>query len=56
MLFLDWRYRWDRAWCLGYEFSQNYLQVEYLEEMPDNLKSLQRQALNLLTHILSRNS
>ena len=51
MLFLDWRYRWDRAWYLGYEFPQNYLQVEYLDEMPDNLKRLQRQALDLLTHI-----
>lgn len=51
MLFLDWRYRLDRAWCLGHEFPQDYLQVEYLAEMPDNLKRLQRQAVDLLTHI-----
>ena len=51
LLFLDWRYRLDRAWYLGYEFPQNYLQVEYLDEMPDNLERLQRQALDLLTHI-----
>ena len=51
LLFLDWRYRLDRAWYLGYEFPQNYLQVEYLDEMPDNLERLQRQALELLTHI-----
>ena len=51
MSFLDWKYRLDRAWYLGYEFLQNYLQVEYLDEIPDNLKRLQRQALDLLTHI-----
>ena len=51
LLFLDWRYRLDRAWYLGYEYPQNYLQVEYLDEMPDNLERLQRQALDLLTHI-----
>lgn len=41
----------DKAWYLGYEFPQNYLQVEYLDVMPDNLERLQRQALELLTHI-----
>lgn len=51
LLFLDWRYRLDRAWYLGYEYPQNYLQVEYLDEMPNNLERLQRQALDLLTHI-----
>ena len=51
LLFLDWKYHLDRAWYLSYEFPQNYLQVEYLDEMPDNLKRLQRQALDLLTHI-----
>ena len=30
--------RLDRAWYLGYEYPQNYLQVEYLDEMPDNLE------------------
>ena len=28
LLFLDWKYRLDKAWYLGYEFPQNYLQVE----------------------------
>ena len=51
LLFLDWRYRLDRAWYLGYEFPQNYLQVEYLDEMPDRLLALQQQALDLLTQI-----
>ena len=51
LLFLDWRYRLDRAWYLGYEFPQNYLQVEYLDERPDYLERLQRQALDLLTYI-----
>ena len=51
LLFLDWKYRLDRAWYLGYEFPQNYLQVEYLDEMPDRLLTLQRQALDLLTQI-----
>ena len=51
LLFLDWKYRLDRAWYLSYEFPQNYLQVEYLDEMPDNLERLQRQASDLLTHI-----
>ncbi len=41
----------DKAWYLGYEFPQNYLQVEHLDVMPDNLERLQRQALELLTHI-----
>lgn len=50
LLFLDWKYRLDRAWYLGYEFPQNYLQVEYLDEMPGKLEQLQRQALDLLTH------
>ena len=56
LLFLDWRYRLDRAWYLGYEFPQNYLQVEYLDEMPDNLERLQQQALDLLTHIWVKNT
>lgn len=51
LLFLDWKYRLDRAWYLGYEFPQNYLQVQYLDEMPDNLERLQRQTLDLLAHI-----
>ena len=51
LLFLDWKYRLDKAWYLGYEFPQNYLQVEHLDVMPDNLERLQRQALELLTHI-----
>ena len=41
----------DRAWYLGDEFPQNYLQVEYLGEMPANLERPQRQALDLLIHI-----
>lgn len=49
--FLDWKYRLDRARYLGYESPQNYLQAEYLNEMPDILKRLQRQALDLLTYI-----
>ena len=51
LLFLDWRYRLDRAWYLGYEFPQNYLQVEYLDEMPGKLAILQQQSSELLTHI-----
>ena len=51
LLRLDWKFRLDRAWYMGYEFPQNFLQVEYLDEMPDNLERLQQQALDLLTHI-----
>lgn len=51
LLRLNWRYRLDRAWYMGYEFPQNLLQVEYLDEMPDRLAILQRQALDLLNQI-----
>ncbi len=51
LLRLDWKLRLDRAWYMGYEFPQNFLQVEYLDEMPDRLLTLQRQALDLLTQI-----
>ena len=51
LLRLDWKFRLDRAWYMGYEFPQNFLQVEYLDEMPDRLLTLQRQALDLLTQI-----
>ena len=51
LLRLDWKFRLDRAWYMGYEFPQNFLQVEYLDEMPDKLLVLQRQALDLLTQI-----
>ena len=34
---------------MSYEFPQNFLQVEYLDEMPDKLLTLQRQVLELLT-------
>ena len=51
LLRLDWKYRLDRAWYTGYEFPQNFLQVEYLDEMPDKIQTLQRQALDLLTQI-----
>ena len=51
LLRLDWKYRLDRAWYMGYEFPQNFLQVEYLNEMPDKILTLQRQALDLLTQI-----
>lgn len=51
LLRLDWKFRLDRAWYMGYEFPQNFLQVEYLEEMPDKLLTLQQQALELLTQI-----
>lgn len=43
--------RLDRAWYLSYEFPQNFLQVEYLDEMPDRIQALQRQALELLTQV-----
>ena len=36
---------------MSYEFPQNFLQVEYLDEMPDKLLTLQRQVLELLTEI-----
>ena len=51
LLRLDWKFRLDRAWYMGYEFPQNFLQVEYLDEMPDRLLALQQQALDLLTQI-----
>lgn len=51
LLHLDWKFRLDRARYMGYEFPQNFLQVEYLDEMPDRLLTLQRQALDLLTQI-----
>lgn len=51
LLRLDWKYRLDRAWYMGYEYPQNFLQVEYLDEMPDRIVTLQRQALDLLTQI-----
>lgn len=51
LLRLDWKYRLDRAWYTGYEFPQNFLQVEYLDEMPDKIQTLQQQALELLTQI-----
>lgn len=51
LLRLDWKFRLDRAWYMGYEFPQNSLRVEYLDEMPDKLLALQRQALDLLTRI-----
>lgn len=51
LLRLDWKYRLDRVRYMGYEFPQNFLQVEYLDEMPDKLLVLQRRALDLLTQI-----
>lgn len=51
LLRIDWKFRLDRAWYMGYEFPQNFLQVEYLDEMPDRPLTLQRQALELLTQI-----
>ena len=51
LLFLDWRYRLDKAWYLRYEFPQNYLQVESLDERPDRLMIPQQQALKLLFHV-----
>ncbi len=48
---MDWKLRLDRAWYMSYEFPQNFLQVEYLDEMPDKLLTLQRQVLELLTEI-----
>lgn len=51
LLRLEWKLRLDRAWYMGYEFPQNFLQVEYLDELPDRLLTLQRQALDLLTQI-----
>ena len=51
LLRLEWKLRLDRARYMGYEFPQNFLQVEYLDEMPDRLLTLQRQALDLLTQI-----
>ena len=51
LLRLEWKLRLDRAWYMGYEFPQNFLQVEYLDEMPDKLLALQRQALDLLAQI-----
>ena len=51
LLRLDWKLRLDRAWYMGYEFPQNFLQAEYLDEMPDKLLTLQQQALELLTQI-----
>ena len=51
LLRLNWKYRLDRARYTSYEFPQNFLQVECLDEMPDRLSGLQRQALDLLTQI-----
>lgn len=51
LLRLDWKYRLDRAWYTGYEFPQNFLQVEYLDEVLDKIQMLQRQVLDLLTQI-----
>lgn len=48
---MDWKLQLDRAWYMGYEFPPNFLQVEYLDEMPDRLLVLQRQAKELLTQI-----
>lgn len=36
---------------MGYEFPENFLQVEYLDEMPDRLLALQQQARDLLAQI-----
>ena len=51
LLRLDWKFRLDRVRYMGYELPQNFLQVEYLDELPDRLLTLQRQALDLLTQI-----
>lgn len=51
LLRLDWKFRLDRVRYMGYELPQNFLQVEYLDEMPNRLLVLQRQALDLLTQI-----
>lgn len=51
LLRLEWKLRLDRARYMGYEFPQNFLQVEYLDEIPDKLLTLQRQARELLTQI-----
>lgn len=51
LLRLDWKYRLDRAWYTGYEIPQNFLQVGYLDEMPDKIQTLQQQALALLIQI-----
>ena len=51
LLRLDWKFRLDRARYMGYELPQNFLQVEYLDEIPDKLLTLQRQARELLTQI-----
>ena len=51
LLRLDWRYRLDHAWYMGYEFPQNFLQIEYLDEMPNKILTLQQQALDLLTQV-----
>ncbi len=36
---------------MGYEFPENFLRVEYLDEMPDRLLALQQQARDLLAQI-----
>lgn len=36
---------------MGCEYSQNFLQVEYLDEMLDRIQVLQRQVQELLTQI-----
>ena len=36
---------------MGYEFPQNFLQVEYLNEMSDRLLALQQKARDLLAQI-----
>lgn len=51
LLRLDWKLRLDCARYMGCEFPQNFLQVKYLDEMPDRLLTLQQQALDLLTRI-----
>ena len=51
MLLLDWRYRLGRVRYLSCENADFFLRPEYLDEMPDNLKRLQRQSLDLLAYI-----
>ena len=51
LLRLDWKFRLDRAQYMGDEFPQNFLRVEYLNEMLNKLLALHRQALELLTQI-----
>mgnify|MGYP007075840309 CR=1 FL=1 len=51
LLFLDWKYHLDKARYLSYENAGFFLHPEDLDEMPDNFAILQRQALELLTHI-----